>query len=93
MRYKLRDDVVLEQVAGEYVLVALRPAWGEVAFAREVPKLHVYMLECLVKGLSDDEMLAGIETDRHLSRNSVLRTFHAIKKGDLYQGYLVEADG
>ncbi len=90
MRYKLRDDVVLEQVAGEYVLVALRPAWDEVAFARSIPKRHVYMLQCLEKGFSDEEMLQGIELNQQLTRERTLRTYHAIKSGSLYKGYLVE---
>ena len=90
MRYKLRDDVVLEQVAGEYVLVSLRPAWDELAFVRSVPARHVYMIGCLEKGCSDDEMLAGIELDRYLTKERALRLYHAIKNGDLYHGYLVE---
>lgn len=90
MPMKLRDDVVLEEVDGEYVLVALRSAWNEVAFVRSVPKRHVKMFHCLEMGVPEEEMISLVDPERKLSDSQLRKTYEAIRDGRLYHGYLVE---
>ena len=58
---KLRKDVVLEQVCGCYILVALRPAWKEYPFAMQISGSSALLWRCVRDGKSKEETLSLLE--------------------------------
>lgn len=89
-KYKLRDGVELTKIADMYYLVTLRPLWDEIPFIREVPNRHYYLIQCLLKGLDDQEMLAHAEITRFFSAEAMVSMYHGLKDNKLYTGCFEE---
>lgn len=78
MTYKLRNDIILEYVAGVYMLVALRTAWEDCPFAIQIAPSMAFIWKWIKEGLSDKELIARLVEERGFSdekATKILRTF------------------
>ena len=89
-KYKLRDDVVIESIAGRSYLLSMRSAWDEVDFVRFIPSLHVQMIGFLEQGLDDQTMLEQVSRGSLMTDERLVRLYHNIAEGKMYENYLVE---
>lgn len=83
MAVKLRDDIVLEEVCGVNVLVALRSAWGVCPFAIKVGPTAAFFWRSLREGKNEEEMLAERQKTLGIDMEKLRR---------LYERFLVEAE-
>ncbi len=84
----LRNDIVLERVDGVWVLVALRPSWGECPFAMPTIPIYAEIWQMLRDG-SDKEAAIGALTEKHaLSREKAEKAFAAFVKAARKNHYL-----
>ena len=75
MKYKLRDDVVLEKVSGINMLISLRSAWGESPFALQIASVSAFIWRSLRDGLEDNEIIKSLVITRHYSEEKAERIF------------------
>ena len=90
MKFKLRSDVVIKELAGANYLIALRSAWEEVPFILPISKSHTYLLHCFEEGFNDDEMLKSAPLSNIITEERLLRAYHNIQQVKLYSKYLIE---
>ena len=68
MKYKLRDDIILEKIDNFYILVALRSAWKECPFAMQTIPPLAYIWEKTKDGKTEYEIIEGLKTDKNMDQ-------------------------
>ena len=93
MTYKLREDIILENVAGIDILVALRPAWGECPFAVQVAPSMARIWEWIREGLTEEEVTGRLITERGFPEEKAGRMLESFLKAAEEYHYLVKEEG
>ena len=92
MTLKLRNDVVLEKIAGSYLLVALRSAWGVCPFAIQISPFAACIWKGILDGLSEDEIIDFLCREKSMDQERARHVFtHFIKAAKDYH-YLLPED-
>ena len=92
MKYHFREDVVLEQVGGIYMLIALRTAWGECPFAVQIAPVSACFWRGIKEGKDSEEIIERAAAERNLQKERVSRFFsHFIKAAQKYH-YVISGE-
>ena len=75
MAYKIREDVVLENVCGSHILVALRPAWKEFPFAMKISGRSALIWESVREGKPKEHILASLQDNYNLTFEEAASTY------------------
>lgn len=73
--YRLREDVVLEELCGAYILVALRPAWKEYPFAIRISGSSAMMWKCVRDGVPTEETLRRLREEHGMPPEKAERIY------------------
>ena len=93
MTYKLRDDIILEHVAGIDILVALRPAWEECPFAVQVAPSMACLWNWIREGLPEEELMKRLMEERGFPEEKAGRLLGSFLKAAEEYHYLVKEEG
>ena len=75
MTYKLRDDIVLENVCGANILVALRSAWDEHPFAIQISRSSALIWRCVKNCISKEIVIQKLCDEMHYSKETAEKRF------------------
>ena len=73
MSYHFRKDLVLENVAGAYIIVALRSAWDEYPFAIHVSSYTAHIWKSLEEGKEGEEVINSLITKFSISEEKATK--------------------
>ena len=93
MNYRIRPGVVLEEVCGEYLLLATVEAGQHCPYVYQINETAAFFWKLLERGLGEDEMVARIAAEYEAPEEALrtdLRQFLGIL---LENGYLLPEEG
>lgn len=73
--HRLREDVVLEEICGAHILVALRSAWGQFPFAMQISGKSAMMWKSVREGLPEEVILDRLQTQYGLTRENAEKNY------------------
>lgn len=89
---RLRNDIVVHQVDGIWLLIALRSAWGECPFAVPASPVHVEMWNSVKAGKSEEEILGELQGSRGFSEEKARKVWQSFLKAAENNHYILEED-
>ena len=90
MKYKLRDDVILEKIDNIYILVALRSAWKECPFAMQTAPSLAYIWEMIKQGKTEEDIIEGLKADKNMDQKLAEKNYRFFIRQSLKLHYLTE---
>lgn len=90
MTYKLRDDIILEHVAGVYVLVALRSAWEECPFAIQIAPSMACLWNWIREGLPEEDLIRRLTAERGFPEEKAKKILSSFLRASEANHYLVK---
>ncbi len=91
MSYKLRNDVILEEVSGIHLLVALRSAWDDCPFALQIASISAHIWQCMKTEMSETEIIDNLISSRQLSMEKAKKTLDSfIRTAKHFHYFLLE---
>lgn len=92
-RYKIRDGIVLETIAGRYLLISTSALNSECPYVKMINDLAAYYWELIVNGFSFDEMINKASQDFSIDDREELENDLNDLINELYRfGYLVSEE-
>lgn len=75
MKYKLRDDIVLEKISNIYIFVALRSAWDECPFAVQAAPSLAYIWNLMKKGYEQKEIIYLLVSEKEMNQAQAQKNY------------------
>lgn len=92
MAYKIRNDIVLEKVAGVNMLIAKRSAWGTCPFIIEIGPMEAYFWKALNDGEDEKEMLAFASEKWKVKHSTAEKFYSSFISGIKKNNYLLSGN-
>ena len=92
MEIKLRDDVVIEKVAGMYIAVAMRSAWHICPLAMEIGPMPAYFWQSIKSGISDEEMISTAAYRWKVSKERAEKFLNSFIRDATRFNYIISED-
>ena len=89
MRYPIRHGVVLEEVCGEYLLLATMDAASHCPYVYQINETAAFFWRLLERQLPEDEMLAAVVAEYDAPEELVRRDLGQFLKDLRQKGYLL----
>ena len=88
MKYRLRRDVLLENVAGINVLIALRTAWDECPFGLQISPQTAFLWNCFKDEMSEKDILQTLISTYHYEPEIAEKRYQYFIKDAMKHHYL-----
>ena len=89
MNYTTRSGVILEEICGEYALIAVRGAWEHCKAISRINAQAAYLWQLFEKGLTLDQVVAETAAHYNISEEAVRQGLTPFLESMTEAGYLI----
>ena len=89
MTYTTRSGIILEEICGEYALIAVRGAWEHCSAISRINAQAAYLWQLFEKGLTLDQVVAETAAHYNISEDAVRQGLSPFLESMTKAGYLI----
>lgn len=89
MGYRVRDGVVLKQICGEYLLLALGEAAEHCLYVRQINDSFAFFWQLIEAGLDEDAVLSRAKEEFDAPEELLRADFRKLLRELVSMGYLI----
>lgn len=89
MNYTTRSGIILEEICGEYALIAVRGAWEHCKAISRINAQAAYLWQLFERGLTLDQVVAETAAHYNISEDAVRQGLPPFLESMTKAGYLI----
>ena len=89
MNYTTRSGIILEEICGEYALIAVRGAWEHCTAISRINAQAAYLWQLFERGLTLDQVVAETAAHYNISEDAVRQGLPPFLESMTEAGYLI----